>query len=184
MVHDVSRSRRGHRIDLKIRVGVHSGRVTCGVLGFTGGLNIHSDSGSRWKYDVWGRDVQIASSVESSGRPGRVHVSRATVDRIAKNEVVTNNAVVSHHAPRSNFHNGTVNYSPDYIDTIGDYTFERNEELRDQFLIQNHIDTYFVVPNVPVSKLFCTIRYCRLFGFSYNPPCNSMIFIFSVQIRK
>lgn len=158
MVRDVSRSRYGHKIDLNIRVGIHSGRVTCGVLGFAGGLSIHSDSGSRWKYDVWGRDVQVASSVESSGRPGRVHVSKTTVDRITKNGVVAN-TVASHHSPKGNFHNDTVTCSPNYNNSKDDYIFERNEELRDQFLIQNHIDTYFVVPNVIVSKLYFTTIY-------------------------
>ncbi|VVC26042.1 Hypothetical protein CINCED_3A010240 [Cinara cedri] len=147
VVHDVSRSRYGHKIDLNIRVGIHSGRVTCGVLGFTGGLSTHSNLGSRWKYDIWGHDVQVTSSVESSGRPGRVHVSQTTVDWVAKNGVIAN-SVINQHPPRCNFHNDTVNYNPEPNVNKEDYTFECNEELRDQFLLQNHINTYFVVPDV------------------------------------
>lgn len=51
---------------LDLRVGVHIGSATAGIIGDT-----------RFSYDVWGDAVNVASRMESHGLPGRVHVSEA-----------------------------------------------------------------------------------------------------------
>jgi adenylate cyclase len=52
----------GHR--LRVRIGIHSGAATAGVIG-----------DSRISYDVWGAAVNVASRMESHGVPGRIQVS-------------------------------------------------------------------------------------------------------------
>jgi len=49
---------------LKLRVGIHCGPATAGVIGDT-----------RFSYDVWGDAVNTASRMESYGEPGRIQVS-------------------------------------------------------------------------------------------------------------
>ena len=51
---------------LKLRVGIHCGPATAGVIGDT-----------RFSYDVWGDAVNTASRMESYGEPGRIQVSEA-----------------------------------------------------------------------------------------------------------
>ncbi len=54
-------------VPLKVRVGVHSGPVVAGIIGT-----------HKFAYDVWGDTVNLASRLEQSGVPNRVHVSART----------------------------------------------------------------------------------------------------------
>ncbi len=55
---------------LQIRVGIHSGAVTAGVVGK-----------ERMQFDIFGDNVNIASRFESSGETGKVNVSNETYVR-------------------------------------------------------------------------------------------------------
>jgi len=50
----------------RMRLGMHSGPVIAGVIGM-----------SRFAYDLWGVTVNMASRMESTGEPGRIHTTEA-----------------------------------------------------------------------------------------------------------
>jgi class 3 adenylate cyclase len=60
--------------NLRIRIGMHVGPVTAGVLGT-----------ERLQYDVWGDTVNVASRLESTSEPGRIHVSQQFADALTSN---------------------------------------------------------------------------------------------------
>ncbi|CAB9520523.1 Receptor-type guanylate cyclase gcy [Seminavis robusta] len=62
------------RADLRLRVGIHSGEVTGGVL-----------RGLRSRFQLFGDAMNTASRHETTGAPGRVHVSITSADLIKEN---------------------------------------------------------------------------------------------------
>jgi class 3 adenylate cyclase len=59
---------------LRMRIGVHSGPIVAGVIGLR-----------KFTYDLWGDTVNVASRMESTGEPGRIHVSVNTAN-LVKND--------------------------------------------------------------------------------------------------
>jgi adenylate cyclase len=67
MIEITGRISRESGLDLAIRIGMHSGEVTAGVIGK-----------KKFVYDLWGDTVNVASRMESHGLPGRIQVSPRT----------------------------------------------------------------------------------------------------------
>ena len=57
-----------NEFNLQIRIGFHTGPVTAGIIGI-----------SKFSYDLWGDTVNIASRMESHGKPGRINTSEQSM---------------------------------------------------------------------------------------------------------
>jgi adenylate cyclase len=64
--------RRDNKVDLKLRIGVHSGAVIAGVIGK-----------QKFSYDLWGDTVNLASRMESEGVPDRIQISAETWEMLS-----------------------------------------------------------------------------------------------------
>lgn len=101
MIDAITSIREATDFQLNMRVGIHSGRVLCGVLGLR-----------KWQYDVFSNDVNIANALESSGCPGRIHISHATLNYLGgeyqvergnmSNQILQENNIVSYFIVGSN----------------------------------------------------------------------------------
>ncbi len=58
-------------LNMKIRIGIHTGQVVAGVIGK-----------KKFVYDLWGDTVNIASRMESHGIPGEVQLSETTYEHL------------------------------------------------------------------------------------------------------
>lgn len=68
---------------IRLRVGINQGPVMAGVIGHT-----------KFSYDLWGDTVNIASRLESLGRPGAIQVSESVYERVKHSFPCTRNDLV------------------------------------------------------------------------------------------
>ena len=60
-----------HDLDISIRIGIHSGTAIAGIVGT-----------KKFAYDLWGDVVNVASRMETTGLPGKIHVSETHMIRL------------------------------------------------------------------------------------------------------
>jgi adenylate cyclase len=71
MMEEVSTYGRRRSYPLTLRVGIHTGEVIGGVIGF-----------KKFSYDLWGETVNLASRLEAQSEPGYIQVSESTYRRL------------------------------------------------------------------------------------------------------
>ncbi|XP_039494797.1 adenylyl cyclase X E isoform X1 [Drosophila santomea] len=71
MISNIQEVRAERELDIDMRIGVHSGSLLAGIIGE-----------AKLQFDIWGTDVEIANHLESTGKPGYVHVSGRTLSML------------------------------------------------------------------------------------------------------
>jgi len=59
------------KIFFEMRIGINSGEVVAGIVGI-----------KKFAYDIWGDAVNIASRMETNGKPGKVNISESTYNLV------------------------------------------------------------------------------------------------------
>ena len=83
MLEAMDRFNEANNTELMMRIGIHSGPVVAGVIGK-----------HKFTYDLWGNTVNVSSRMESSGTPGRVHISAQTAELLGDDFVLESRGLV------------------------------------------------------------------------------------------
>ncbi len=63
-INEIIKTKYAEKYDLKIRIGIHTGKAVAGVIG-----------NKKFSYDLWGDTVNVASRFEASGHPEKIHIT-------------------------------------------------------------------------------------------------------------
>ncbi|XP_050670948.1 adenylyl cyclase X E-like [Leptidea sinapis] len=74
MIHIIKDVRDKRSLNIDMRIGVHSGKILCGLIGIR-----------KWQFDIWSKDVTIANKMESTGKSGKVHITKQTLELLLDN---------------------------------------------------------------------------------------------------
>ncbi len=68
-----------HRPKVAVRVGIHSGRATAGVVGSL-----------KFYYDIWGDTVNLAARLQTAAKPGSIRISQTVHDALGSDYAYEN----------------------------------------------------------------------------------------------
>jgi len=132
MIRTLSEITGERQVSLKIRIGIHTGKVNSGVVGM-----------KKFIYDVWSDDVSIASKMESTGEPNHIQISEATHSRLTLNMGIKEKRQLD-------LKQGRIT------------TFILSDEalpLEDSFLIRPTAEEKEYIPSFPESEPYLWVKY-------------------------
>jgi adenylate cyclase len=78
------------RLPIKIRVGIATGGPVIAGIIVKIHFNLNSKGDTKLQYDLWGETVNLASRMESSGSPGKIHLSEETYSLVKDDFNISN----------------------------------------------------------------------------------------------
>ncbi|GAB4023369.1 MAG: hypothetical protein Fur0010_26600 [Bdellovibrio sp.] len=73
LLRELDEVNRLNQLDLKLRIGIHTGKAVAGVIGKR-----------KFSFDLWGDTINISSRLESHGEAGKIQISEKTWSLISR----------------------------------------------------------------------------------------------------